>query len=259
MYDRLSRYYDLSHAALTDDIPFMLGLAAETGGPILELGCGSGRLLLPLARAGHPITGVDNSPAMLAIADQRLAQEDADVRARVRLVTADIAAAGSATYLAYESHTTGLTICGVNTFMHLDQAQALATLRTVSRLLRPDGLLCIDVDNPFALSAVDEAPEPELEQAWTDPATGRTVRQLAAYRNADTDQAVDVTWVFEESSGATTPERTVIEMRYHYLYPHQLDLLISQSGLRLMAFYGDYDRAPFDEDSDRLLLMARPV
>ena len=53
MYDRLSRYYDLSHTALTDDIPFMLGLAAETGGPILELGCGSGRLLLPLAREGR--------------------------------------------------------------------------------------------------------------------------------------------------------------------------------------------------------------
>ncbi|MEZ4518635.1 MAG: class I SAM-dependent methyltransferase [Chloroflexota bacterium] len=72
MYDRLSRYYDLSHAALVDDIPFRLDLAQKADGPVLELGCGSGRLLLPLARAGYEITGVDNSPAMLAMAERQL-------------------------------------------------------------------------------------------------------------------------------------------------------------------------------------------
>ena len=62
MYDQIAHYYDLTHADLTDDIDFILSLAQAVNGPILELGCGSGRLLLPLARAGFTVTGVDNSP-----------------------------------------------------------------------------------------------------------------------------------------------------------------------------------------------------
>ena len=74
-YDAIARYYDLSHQSLVEDIPFLLRVAAETGGPALELGCGSGRLLVPLARAGYAVTGVDNSPEMLARAELRLAGE----------------------------------------------------------------------------------------------------------------------------------------------------------------------------------------
>jgi SAM-dependent methyltransferase len=252
MYDRLSRYYDRSHAALTADIPFMLALAAETGGPVLELGCGSGRLLVPLARAGHAVTGVDNSPAMLALAERRLAAEPPAVRERVRLVAADMTAA----YLPDEAATMTLALVGVNTFLHLAERPALAALRAVARLLRPGGTLCLDVDNPFTLAAIDEPVEPAVEAEWTDPEGGRTVRQWAAYGPAEGEQAVDVTWTFEEiGPGALEP--TTVVMRYHYSYPHQLDLLLTQSGLRLAALYGDYDRAPFAEDSERLLLLAR--
>ncbi len=67
MYDQIARFYDLTHAELTADLPFVLQLASEAGGPILELGCGSGRLLLPLARAGHSVIGLDLSGAMLAM------------------------------------------------------------------------------------------------------------------------------------------------------------------------------------------------
>lgn len=251
MYESLSRYYDAVHAAQTDDIPFMLALAAETGDPVLELGCGSGRLLLPLARAGHHVTGIDNSPAMLALAEARLAAEPPDVAGRVRLVTADMAAP----YLPDETETMALAVAGINTFMHLAERPALAALRTVARLLRPGGRLCLDLDNPFAPAAVSEAADPAVEAEWTDPATGRTVRQWAAYAPVDGAQAVDVTWTFEES-GPDAPPPATAAMRYHYAYPHQLELWLSQSGLRLTALYGDYDRGPFDEDSERLLLLA---
>ena len=72
-YDRIARYYDLTHDRLTADVPFLLAQAAEAGGPVLEIGCGSGRLLVPLARAGQTITGVDRSAEMLARAEPRLA------------------------------------------------------------------------------------------------------------------------------------------------------------------------------------------
>lgn len=252
MYDRLSRYYDAAHAALTDDIDFMLALAAETGDPILELGCGSGRLLLPLARAGHRVTGVDNSPAMLELARARLAAEPAAVATRVRLLTADMADP----YLPDESATTALALVGVNTFMHLSERPALAALRGVARLLRPGGVVCLDVDNPFTLAAVAEAADLALEAAWSDPTTGRTVQQWAAFAPVNGEQAVDVTWAFEEHGPDAAPP-TSVTMRYHYAYPHQLELLLAQSGLRLTALYGDYDRGPFSEDSERLVLLAQ--
>jgi SAM-dependent methyltransferase len=72
MYEQTAKYYDLVHAELKDDIPLVLTLAGQGKGPILELGCGTGRLLLPLARAGYEVIGLDNSPAMLAKAKARL-------------------------------------------------------------------------------------------------------------------------------------------------------------------------------------------
>ena len=253
MYDRLSRYYDASQAVLTEDIPYLLSLAAETGGPVLELGCGSGRLLLPLARAGYTITGIDNSPAMLALADVRLAQEDPEVAARVRLVTADIKQA----YLTDEPHTFALVVMGVNTLMHFTEAEAGSVLRHAAKLLQPGGLLIIDMDNPFVLADVHDEAELALEEEWVDDVSGRTVRQWAAYEPAGVGQAIDVRWVFEET-GPDAPEPATVDMRFHYFYPHQLDLLLAHNGLRLVTVYGDYDRVPFDEESDRFLAVARP-
>ena len=142
-YDAIARFYDLSHKTLVDDIPFLLRQAAETGGPALELGCGSGRLLVPLARAGIAVTGVDNSPEMLARAAVRLAGEPAEVRGRVRLVEGDVrslALPGAEPF--------ALAYFGYNTFLHLDETAAAATLRRLRPLLRPGARLLIDVDHP---------------------------------------------------------------------------------------------------------------
>jgi|CXWK01.1.fsa_nt_gi SAM-dependent methyltransferase len=248
-YDPIARFYDLSHQALVDDIPFLLQQAAETGGPALELGCGSGRLLAPLARAGITVTGVDNSPEMLARAAMWLAGEAAEVRDRVRLVEGDVRSPflppGEPFALAY---------FGYNTFMHLDETAAAAALRQLRPLLRPGARLLIDVDHPLALSAAGNEPDFELEEELRDEAMGETIRQYAAYESVPGEQAVDVTWVYE--TGQENAEaRTQVTMRYHYLYPHQYDLLLSLTGFRLLGFLGDYDGSPFDEESERLIVV----
>jgi len=248
MYDHIARYYDLSHDRLTDDIPYLLALAREAEGPLLELGCGSGRLLAPLARAGFHVTGVDSSPEMLSRARARLAGEPADVRARVRLVEGDVR-----TLALPDAEPFALAFFGYNTFMHLNEAGAGAALRRVRPLLRPGGRLFIDVDNPLLLSVVGDDPDFVLEDELRDEATGETIRQFTAYESAPVEQAVDVTWVYESNRGA--PGRTKAKLRYHYLYPHQYDLLLALTGFRLTALAGDYDGAPFDEESERLLIL----
>jgi SAM-dependent methyltransferase len=67
-YDRFAPFYDLEFAGFDDDLPLYRAFAEHSGGPILELGCGTGRLIVPLAEDGYDITGVDLSPAMLALA-----------------------------------------------------------------------------------------------------------------------------------------------------------------------------------------------
>jgi SAM-dependent methyltransferase len=249
-YDAIARYYDLNHQWLVDDIPFLLQQAAETGGPALELGCGSGRLLAPLARAGTVVTGVDNSPEMLARAAMRLAGEVVEVRDRVHLVESDMRALSLP-----GSEPFALAYFGYNTFMHLDETAAAAALRRLRPLLRPGARLLIDVDHPLGLSAAGDDPDFVLEDELRDDALGETVRQYTAYESVPGEQAVDVTWVYETIRG-DAEARTRVTMRYHYLYPHQYDLLFGLTGFRLLGFLGDYDGSAFDEDSERLIVVA---
>jgi SAM-dependent methyltransferase len=256
MYNQLAQYYDLIHEPLTADIPFVLQLAAEAGGPVLELGCGSGRLLFPLARTGYLVTGLDNSTEMLARARQRLAAEPPAVQSRVRLIEGDMVRGE----LPGEDGRYALVFAGYNTFMHLTSPQMRAALRWARRLFRPDGRLFLDLTNPFILAEAEDAPLPRLENVLRDPQTGDVVRQLSAQRLNAAGQVLHVTWIFDAIlSGDGRAERSVVEMDYFYYYPHEWELILLEAGLRLESLMGDYDGAPFSEESERLLLIGSPA
>src|SRR5438105_5152365 len=89
-YDRIAPFYDIEHAHFQEDVDLYLNFAELRGGPLLELACGSGRLLLPLAQAGYEVTGVDTSARMLDLARQRLEAEG--VISRCELVQQDMCA-----------------------------------------------------------------------------------------------------------------------------------------------------------------------
>ena len=255
MYDLIAHYYDLTHDSLTDDVAFVLALAREADGPVLELGCGSGRLLLPLARAGFNVTGVDNSPVMLARARERIAAEDTAVRQRLALVLGDMTALALP-----EEAQFALAIIPYNTLLHLDSDQTAAALRGVRRVLRKNGRLFIDLINPIAVANTPNDQAVTLEAVFTDPATGQTVLQMAANHLDEASQTLHITWIYDASPPEGGPvHRTVAQGAYHYLYPHQLELLLHENGFRLHSFTGSYEGDPFGEDSERLLLVAQPT
>lgn len=236
MYDQIARFYDLTHASLTADLPFVLQLASETGSPILELGCGSGRLLLPLARAGHSVTGVDLSQVMLERARVRVAQEVSAVQQRITLHQADM------THFALPEGTQfGLVIVPYNTLLHLDTAQALATLRRMKGMLREKGRLFIDLANPVDIANTPEDALLSLENVLTDPETGELIVHLASNRLDTADQTLHITWIYDVSAANGGPvHRTVAHGTYHYRYPHQLELLLQEAGFKLLHLWGDY-------------------
>lgn len=251
MYDQIARYYDLTHADLTADIDTILTLARQADGPVLELGCGSGRLLLPLARAGHMVTGVDNSAAMLALARIALQKEPLAVQNRVTLRQADMAR------LELDNGRFTLALIPYNTFLHLDSAQKTAALQQVKKHLVGNGRLFIDLINPFAMAATPNDHAISLENSFTDPETGHTVLQMASSHLDEARQQLQITWIYDATPPGGGPvHRIIATADYHYLFPHQIELLLRETGFRLIHLAGDYDQSPFDEESERLLVTA---
>ena len=251
MYDSIARYYDLTHAALTDDLTLLQQLAQQANGPLLECGCGTGRILFPLARTGFTITGIDNSDTMLAIAQEKLAQEAAPVQARITLVE------GEMTQVNVDGRF-ALIIIPYNTLLHLKPTQINQTFSSLRKHLATNGRLYIDLINPFAIAHTPNDRMLTLEQSFTDPATGHTVLQFASNWLDDVAQILHVTWLYDATPLQGGPiHRTISQFSYHYLYPHQLEMRLQQTGFHIETMWGSYDRMPFSEESDRLILIAK--
>ena len=251
MYERIARYYDLLHEQLIEDIGFSLELAGLPAGNILELGCGTGRLAIPLARAGHTVFGMDNSKSMLEIARNRRAVEPPEVQSRLHWLQADMCdqpSIASAFSLIFSGH---------NTIMHLPPIDLQIALRAARRSLTSGGRLLLDLANPFVIMQTQNDGALTLENVLCDPETGDTVLMMA--RNwLDVDaQLLRVTWILDISPpDGLGVRRDVFTSDYHFLYPHQIELSLQKAGLALRAMYGDYDRAPFAESSHRMIIMA---
>jgi SAM-dependent methyltransferase len=244
IYDTLARFYDLEHAELTADLVFYLHYARMAGGPVLEVGCGTGRVLLHLAEAGIPVTGVDSSPAMLSLARAKLGD-------RVRLLEGDMRSVELAERYA-------LIIISINTFMHLltttDQLDALLNL---ARHLAPDGRLIIDLPSGDELTHQDPDARLTLERTFLDPKTKHQIMKLVASRIDWATQTQEVTYVYDELLEDGTVRRTVVPMPLRHVFRYELDLLLRKSGYRLKALFGDYDLSAYGEGGPRMIAVAQ--
>ena len=249
-YERLARFYDHIHAELQEDVGFVLSFAARQSGPLLELGCGTGRLLIPLARAGYQIMGVDNSAAMLAGASVHIQRESEAVQKRVTLVEADMSA------LPGDGQFAG-AIISYNTAMHLKNRQLGQMLRSLRQRLQPGSQLLLDLANPHLVEATPPDQAVTLERVWQDETAGTVVQQFASSWLDREAQTLQITWWFDEVSGGSGGlRRTVSPMVYHYYFLHQLTGLLLENGYTVVDILGSYQEEPFTEVSERLLIIA---
>ncbi|MCZ7673297.1 MAG: class I SAM-dependent methyltransferase [Chloroflexi bacterium] len=192
-----------------------------------------------MARAGHHVTGIDNSAAMLARAQERLAAEPEAVQQRVSLIEADMT--------RFQTTTPPFTwaILPYNTFMHLDSAQMSMALKQIARILGENGRLLIDLINPTALANTANDHLLTLENSFTDPQTGHLVVQQSSSHLDETEQTLHITWLYDASPPAGgSVQRIIAQAAYHYRYPHQLELLLHDAGFSLLTLTGDYAGSP---------------
>lgn len=244
-YETLARFYDLEHAGFSDDAQLYLDFARRTGGPILELGCGTGRLLLPLARAGFETVGLDRSAAMLARAQARL--EAAGLADRVALVRGDMTDFDL-------GRSFGLALLALNSFMHLnDPDQQLQALTCARRHLRPGGLLILDLPGPSEPWLIQ--PGLVVSGAYPTP-EGGIILKLTDSHYERARQIEEITLIYDETDTAGATRRTVLGLSLRYIFRYELELLLRLAGLRLEAIYGDYDLNPYTEDAARMIAVA---
>lgn len=250
-FDAFARFYDLEHGDYTEDIPLYLNYAERTGSPLLEIGCGTGRLLLPLAHAGFHVVGVDSSPTMLSAASNRVRQ--AGLEDRISLVQAD------ARTLKL-GRTFAMAFIGLNSLMHFTSKEdQVAVLRSVRRHLSPGGLFIVDLFNPEV--SLDRDLDGQLIHEWTRPnpeGEGIVVKLSSRRPDEDADQVLLVTWFYQVIDPHGIARWTVLPYRIHYFYRPEIDLLLERAGFQIERVYGSYDLDEYEADSPRIILVSRP-
>jgi SAM-dependent methyltransferase len=253
----LAAIYDAVYAD-RDDAGFWQAMAAAAGhGPILELGCGTGRVLLPLARAGFEITGLDLCAPMLERCGAKLQAEPPEVSDRVRLLEADMTSFDLGRRFA-------AIICPFGGFQQLRTVeQQLACLDRCRGQLLPHGRLVLDLPNP------DPAPRSHVRD---EPADGEATAELVEWTGGrrirwwvtviDYDRSLqcnecEVTYEIIKADGVTRRITETISLRYVFRY--ELEHLLVRAGFRVVALYGDYDRAPFADGSPAMIVVAEPT
>ena len=209
-------------------LEFYRAAADRQGGSVLELGSGTGQKLVPIAADGHPCTGLELSPDMLAEARRK-----ADERGTaVGWVQGDMRAFDL-------GRTFDLVLVAANSLLHLHEtADLLSCLRSVRAHLAPGGRFVLDVFNPDVrlLAAADGVRRTREALSFVDPDRGEVTVDVAETYDAAA-QVTRGTWYFSTDG---EPDFLVAPLELRSIFPQELTLLLSSAGLRLVERFGDW-------------------
>jgi len=229
-YDPIARLYDPWSASVIEDISFYVDEALAAGGPIVELGVGTGRIAIPTAMAGVDVIGVDSSEGMLAVCAEHA--RDAGVAARLDLRVGDLRSPPV-------TERVRLVTCPFRAYLHLaSDEERLEALGGARELLEPGGRLVFDVFQP--------SPEDieETHGLWIE-------REPGIEERADWDLAAQTLTL------SVRGERGASSMTLWWLEPPRWNALLAEAGLQVEACYGWFDRRPYAGGEDTVWIASR--
>ena len=250
--EALARLYDLDLSEDPGDLDLLLALAARAGGPVLELASGSGRLTVPLAQAGHRVTGVDLDAAMLARARRAADAAGVATARRVRLVQDD-----ARTVRLDDAGSYGLAMIPLNSvFLMGTRADQAAAVATLAAHLASGGLAMLDAWLPDAEDLARYDGRLVLEWTREEPETGRTVTKSGSAIYEAATSSVRLTTIFDEGRQGEPPVRWVRVDRLRLITPDELVAFAEAAGLEVETLAGDYDLGPLDGAAERVVMVA---
>jgi SAM-dependent methyltransferase len=231
LYDRIAAIYDPWSRSVTEDVEFYVERALATGGPVVELAVGTGRIAVPVALAGIDVIGVDSSPAMLEVA--RAAATEAGVSERIDLRLGDLRDPPVPERVP-------LVVCPFRSLLHMEtEADKLRALRAARGLLEPGGTFVFDVFSP---SREDIE---ETDGRWLE-------REPGIFERADWDEdARTLSLSVRSDDGSATT------FGLHWLSAPEWLRLLDEAELDVEALYGWFDGRLHDGDEDMVFVTRR--
>jgi len=234
IYDQVIPYRD------RPDVKLFVDAAIESGGPVLEIGCGTGRVLIPTARAGISITGLDLSDHMLDVCQVALKEEPQDVQDRVTLLQGDM-----------RDFSLGEEFSLVTTpfrpFQHLITPEdQIKCLESIHAHLIPGGTLILDIFNPSlaGITADNLGQEVGAEPEFSTP-EGIKVRRLNKTNQRDhLKQILDIELIYYLTHPDGREERIVHAFQMRYLFRFEAEHLLARCGFEVLDVFADYEKNP---------------
>ena len=250
-YEAWAEWYDIFYAAADPgDIEFYHGLCQASGGPVLEIGVGTGRIALPLAQEGMEIVGIDLFEPMLKVAQQN-ALAVAPLSGSLKLIQADMRS------FDLKRQFTVVTIPARTLLLATSEEEQIQTLCCASQHLAPDGTMAFNLFYPDPEMLADDPDEEFLLEVVEKPDGGRFV--LTAKNHFDTASQLNhgVQIAEELDPKGDVLRRQELEVVVRYLYPDQVISICDRVGLEVTEIWGDFEGAVLNEESDEIVVLAR--
>ncbi|USG64719.1 methyltransferase domain-containing protein [Brevibacillus ruminantium] len=248
---RWADYYDLTQRGVAGDVEFYLDMARQSGGEVLDLACGTGRITIPAAEGGVSVTGLDLSTEMLARAQEKAEQQG--VSDRLQLIQGDMRSFDLQKSFA-------LIMIPFRSFLHLlhiqEQMKALSCIR---KHLAPGGKLVFNVFVPKISHLYEESEKMSLRSTYRLE-TGEEVAMWDYTRYDHFQQLSEVTRTYERiSPEGIVQEKVVGRFTLRYIFPAELHHLLRLNGFKVTQRFGSFAKTPFDSTSSELIIVAEPM
>jgi SAM-dependent methyltransferase len=247
--------YDREHLGDDEDVGFYLSLSRKLAPrKVLELGCGTGRITLPLAQLGFEVVGVDNQPEMLQKAEERRRQAPTEIRQRLQFIAGDMR-----TWSAGPDF--DLILIPASSITHvLSLEDQLAVWKTCHDNLRPGGRLLVEATMPNMASFADSFSVPprtpvEIDIDNIDASDGTRLIRRKTTRYLSHEQRAQIRFMYEKYQHGRAVESYIDDFACHVFFPRELHLLFIHTGYKVEQTIGDYRGRSLKADSPVMIMI----